>query len=89
MAAETGEKPVFGARFRNNPLEVIMKFLAILARLFVVAAALGFIAAIAVKFMGGSPFCCGLYPRSFMNFVDACLLFAIALLLMQAQPKKK
>lgn len=66
-----------------------MKFLGILARLLVVAAALGFVAAIVVKLMGGSPVGFGLYPRSFMNFVDACLLFAIALLLMEAPARKK
>ena len=66
-----------------------MKLLAILARLLIVAAALGFIAAIIVKFMGGAPVAFGLYPRSFMNFVDACLLFAIALLLLEAPAKKK
>lgn len=66
-----------------------MKPLAILARLLIVAAALGFIAAIIAKLMGGAPVAFGLYPRSFMNFVDACLLFAIALLLLEAPAKKK
>jgi len=66
-----------------------MKFLALLARLFVVAAAVGFIAAIVVKLMGGGPVALGLYPRSFMSFVDVCLLFAIALLLMQGPAKRK
>jgi hypothetical protein len=80
---------VFGACFRNIPLEVTMKLLAILARLLIVVAALGFVAAIAVKFMGGTPVAFGLYPRSFMNFVDACLLFAIALLLLEGRPAKK
>jgi hypothetical protein len=67
----------------------MMKFVAFLARFFVVAAAAGFIAAIVVKVMGGAPIAFGLYPRSFINFVDTCLLFAIALLLMQAPAKKK
>ncbi len=66
-----------------------MKFLKVLVWLFVVAAAAGFIGAIVVKIMGGGPVAFGLYPRSFMSFVDACLLFAIALLLMQASGKKK
>ena len=66
-----------------------MKLLAFLARLLIVVAALGFVAAIAVKFMGGTPVAFGLYPRSFMNFVDACLLFAIALLLLEGPAKKK
>lgn len=66
-----------------------MKFLAILARFFVVAAAVSFIGAIVVKLMGGGPIVFGLYPRSFMSFADACLLFAIALLLMQVPGKKK
>ncbi len=66
-----------------------MKFLALLARLFMVGAAAGFIAAIVVKLMGGGPIAFGLYPRSLMSFVDACLLFAIALLLMQGPAKKK
>jgi hypothetical protein len=66
-----------------------MKLLAVLARLLIVAAALGFIAAIVTKLMGGAPVAFGLYPRSFMNFVDACLLFAIALLLLEAPAKKK
>jgi hypothetical protein len=67
----------------------MMKFLKIMAWVFVIGAAAGFIAAIIVKLMGGGPVVFGLYPRSFMSFVDACLLFAIALLLMQAPAKKK
>jgi len=66
-----------------------MKFSAILARLFMVAAAAGLVGAVVVKFMGGGPVAFGLYPRSFMSFVVACLLFAIALLLLPAQGKKK
>jgi|GEM_PF-1840875 len=66
-----------------------MKFLSVLAWLFIVAAALGFVAAIVVKLIGGGPVGFDLYPRSFMNFVNACLLFAIALLLAQAPAKKK
>jgi hypothetical protein len=66
-----------------------MKLLAILARALIVAAALGFVAAIITKLMGGDPVAFGLYPRSFMNFVDGCLLFAIALLLLEGPAKKK
>lgn len=66
-----------------------MKSLSILTWLFVVAAAVGFAGAIAAKLMGGSPVAFGLYPRSFMSFVDVCLLFAITLLLMRILAKKK
>lgn len=66
-----------------------MKLLAFSARILVVAAALGFIAAIAVKIMGGAPVAFGLYPRSLMSFTNTCLLFAIALLIMQGLAKKK
>jgi hypothetical protein len=66
-----------------------MKLLSFLTWVFVVAAALGFAGAIVVKLIGGEPVLFGLYPRSFMSFVDACLLFAIALLLMHILAKKK
>jgi hypothetical protein len=66
-----------------------MKALSFFTWVFVVAAVLGFAGAIVVKFMGGTPVLMGLYPRSFMSFVDACLLFAIVLLLMRILAKKK
>ena len=54
----------------------------IIAWLFILAAAVGFGFGIVIKVFGMSPFAFDLYPRSFINFVTVCLLFAIAFILM-------
>jgi hypothetical protein len=53
-----------------------------IAWLFILTALVGFIFGIVVKVFGLSPFAFELYPRSFINFVTVCLLFAIAFILM-------
>ncbi len=54
----------------------------IIAWLFILAALAGFIFGIVVKVFGMAPFAFDLYPRSFINFVTVCLLFAIAFILL-------
>jgi hypothetical protein len=66
-----------------------MRALSALIWIFIIAAALGFIAAIVLKLMGGYPVAFNLYPRSFMSFVDTCLFFAITFLLVKILAKKK
>jgi hypothetical protein len=65
-----------------------MKAMSIAPWVFVVAAALGFVAAVVVKIIG-YPVAFELYPRSFMSFTNTCLLFAVVLLLMRLPLKKK
>ncbi len=66
-----------------------MKALSILIWILVIAAVLGFIAAIVLKLMGGHPVAFDLYPHSLMSFVDTCLFFAITFLLVKIRAKKK
>ncbi len=66
-----------------------MKVLSVFAWLLVIAAAAGFVLAVAVKLMGGGPVVFGLYPRSFMSFTNTCLLFAIVFQLFRIPMKKK
>jgi len=60
-----------------------------IAWFFILAALAGFIVGIVIKVFGLSPFAFDLYPRSFINFVTVCLLFAISFILMGTKKESK